>query len=189
MARSRRWRASSASARPPASSASAKRTGSSRTPPGRNSRTANPGIPAIRSTSPLARAASSSHHSSSPTPTAPSSPTTCAYRCSLPAHRQPIAARSPSPRTRRRYSNSGMKLVTERHGHRLRRLRAQRLQRFLGQIGHRRRCRRAIACAVRRRRPVCQPRAVCAVVLDKGQSGSIEAGPIARDIVLAAIKR
>jgi penicillin-binding protein 2 len=36
--------------------------------------------------------------------------------------------------------------------------------------------------------PQSQPRAVCAVVLDDGQSGSIEAGPIARDIVLAALK-
>lgn len=36
--------------------------------------------------------------------------------------------------------------------------------------------------------PQAEPHAVCAVVLDEGQSGSIEAGPIARDIVLAAIK-
>ncbi|HEY4669513.1 MAG TPA: penicillin-binding transpeptidase domain-containing protein [Tepidiformaceae bacterium] len=35
--------------------------------------------------------------------------------------------------------------------------------------------------------PASAPRAVAAVVLDDGQSGSIEAGPIARDIVLAAI--
>jgi penicillin-binding protein 2 len=37
--------------------------------------------------------------------------------------------------------------------------------------------------------PAAAPRAVAAVVLDDGQSGSIEAGPIARDIVLAAIKQ
>lgn len=36
--------------------------------------------------------------------------------------------------------------------------------------------------------PAAQPRAVTAVVLDEGQSGSAEAGPIARDIVLVAIK-
>ncbi|MBI2766958.1 MAG: hypothetical protein HYX53_13740 [Chloroflexi bacterium] len=36
--------------------------------------------------------------------------------------------------------------------------------------------------------PADTPRAVAAVVLDDGQSGSIEAGPIARDIVLVAIK-
>ncbi len=36
--------------------------------------------------------------------------------------------------------------------------------------------------------PVSQPRAVAAVVLDEGASGSIEAGPIARDIVLAALR-
>jgi penicillin-binding protein 2 len=36
--------------------------------------------------------------------------------------------------------------------------------------------------------PSAQPRAVCAVVLDEGQSGSIEAGPIARDILLTAAK-
>ncbi len=36
--------------------------------------------------------------------------------------------------------------------------------------------------------PAAAPRAVAAVVLDDGQSGSIEAGPIARDIVLTAIK-
>jgi penicillin-binding protein 2 len=35
--------------------------------------------------------------------------------------------------------------------------------------------------------PAAAPRAVAAVVLDEGQSGSIEAGPIARDIVLAAL--
>jgi penicillin-binding protein 2 len=37
--------------------------------------------------------------------------------------------------------------------------------------------------------PAAEPRAVTAVVLDEGQSGSIEAGPIARDIVLVAIKQ
>jgi len=36
--------------------------------------------------------------------------------------------------------------------------------------------------------PAAAPRAVAAVVLDEGQSGSIEAGPIARDIVLAALR-
>lgn len=36
--------------------------------------------------------------------------------------------------------------------------------------------------------PASAPQAVAAVVLDDGQSGSIEAGPIARDIVLAAIR-
>jgi penicillin-binding protein 2 len=36
--------------------------------------------------------------------------------------------------------------------------------------------------------PAAAPRAVAAVVLDEGQAGSIEAGPIARDIVLAAIR-
>ncbi len=36
--------------------------------------------------------------------------------------------------------------------------------------------------------PLSAPGAVAAVVLDDGQSGSIEAGPIARDIVLAALK-
>ncbi len=36
--------------------------------------------------------------------------------------------------------------------------------------------------------PANAPRAICAVVLDDGQSGSIEAGPIARDLVLVAIK-
>jgi len=36
--------------------------------------------------------------------------------------------------------------------------------------------------------PATAPRAVAAVVLDDGASGSIEAGPIARDIVLAAIR-
>ncbi len=35
--------------------------------------------------------------------------------------------------------------------------------------------------------PVANPRAIGVVVLDEGQSGSIEAGPIARDIVLAAL--
>lgn len=35
--------------------------------------------------------------------------------------------------------------------------------------------------------PAAAPRAVAAVVLDDGQSGSIEAGPIARDLVLAAL--
>ena len=36
--------------------------------------------------------------------------------------------------------------------------------------------------------PADVPKAVAAVVLDEGQSGSIEAGPIARDIVLAALR-
>jgi penicillin-binding protein 2 len=36
--------------------------------------------------------------------------------------------------------------------------------------------------------PAAPPRAVAAVVLDDGESGSIEAGPIARDLVLAAIE-
>ncbi|WP_165772471.1 penicillin-binding transpeptidase domain-containing protein [Tepidiforma thermophila] len=36
--------------------------------------------------------------------------------------------------------------------------------------------------------PAKQPRAIAAVVLDDGKSGSIEAGPIARDIVLAALR-
>ena len=36
--------------------------------------------------------------------------------------------------------------------------------------------------------PQAAPRAVAAVVLDEGQSGSVEAGPIARDLVLTAIK-
>lgn len=36
--------------------------------------------------------------------------------------------------------------------------------------------------------PAAAPRAVAAVVLDDGESGSIEAGPIARDILLTAIK-
>ena len=36
--------------------------------------------------------------------------------------------------------------------------------------------------------PAAAPAAVAAVVLDEGQSGSIEAGPIARDIVLTAIR-
>ncbi len=36
--------------------------------------------------------------------------------------------------------------------------------------------------------PASAPKAVCAVVLDEGQSGSIEAGPIARDILLTAAK-
>ncbi|MBK9610274.1 penicillin-binding transpeptidase domain-containing protein [Candidatus Amarobacter glycogenicus] len=36
--------------------------------------------------------------------------------------------------------------------------------------------------------PAASPGAVAAVVLDEGQSGSIEAGPIARDIVLAALR-
>jgi penicillin-binding protein 2 len=36
--------------------------------------------------------------------------------------------------------------------------------------------------------PANAPRAVAAVVLDDGESGSLEAGPIARDLVLAAIK-
>ena len=35
--------------------------------------------------------------------------------------------------------------------------------------------------------PAAAPRAVAAVVLDDGESGSIEAGPIARDIILAAL--
>ncbi len=35
--------------------------------------------------------------------------------------------------------------------------------------------------------PAETPRAVCAVVFDDGESGSIEAGPVARDIVLTAI--
>ncbi|HEX6031439.1 MAG TPA: penicillin-binding transpeptidase domain-containing protein, partial [Tepidiformaceae bacterium] len=35
--------------------------------------------------------------------------------------------------------------------------------------------------------PKAEPRAVTAVVLDEGQSGSVEAGPIARDIVIAAL--
>jgi penicillin-binding protein 2 len=35
--------------------------------------------------------------------------------------------------------------------------------------------------------PASAPKAIAAVVLDEGQSGSIEAGPIARDIVLAAL--
>lgn len=37
--------------------------------------------------------------------------------------------------------------------------------------------------------PAGQPRALTAVVLDEGESGSIEAGPIARDIVLVAMKQ
>ncbi|WP_322795973.1 penicillin-binding transpeptidase domain-containing protein [Tepidiforma sp.] len=37
--------------------------------------------------------------------------------------------------------------------------------------------------------PAREPRAIAAVVLDDGKSGSIEAGPIARDIVLAALRR
>ncbi len=37
--------------------------------------------------------------------------------------------------------------------------------------------------------PAAEPRAVTAVVLDEGQSGSVEAGPIARDIVLVAMKQ
>ncbi len=37
-------------------------------------------------------------------------------------------------------------------------------------------------------RPAAAPRAVAAVVLDEGQSGSVEAGPIARDILLAATR-
>jgi penicillin-binding protein 2 len=37
--------------------------------------------------------------------------------------------------------------------------------------------------------PAAAPRAVAAVVLDEGQSGSIEAGPIARDLVLVAMKQ
>ncbi|MGE5596398.1 MAG: penicillin-binding transpeptidase domain-containing protein [Hyphomicrobiales bacterium] len=36
--------------------------------------------------------------------------------------------------------------------------------------------------------PADEPQAVCAIVLDDGESGSIEAGPIARDIVLAALQ-
>lgn len=36
--------------------------------------------------------------------------------------------------------------------------------------------------------PAAAPQAVTAVILDEGQSGSIEAGPMARDIVLAAIR-
>jgi len=36
--------------------------------------------------------------------------------------------------------------------------------------------------------PAALPAAIAAVVLDEGQSGSIEAGPIARDIVLAALR-
>ena len=36
--------------------------------------------------------------------------------------------------------------------------------------------------------PQAKPTAVCAVVLDSGVYGSVEAGPIARDIVLAALK-
>ena len=36
--------------------------------------------------------------------------------------------------------------------------------------------------------PLNAPQAVAAVVLDEGASGSIEAGPIARDIVLAALR-
>lgn len=36
--------------------------------------------------------------------------------------------------------------------------------------------------------PAAAPAAIAAVVLDEGQSGSIEAGPIARDIVLTAIR-
>ncbi|WBL34747.1 penicillin-binding transpeptidase domain-containing protein [Tepidiforma flava] len=36
--------------------------------------------------------------------------------------------------------------------------------------------------------PARQPRAIAAVVLDDGKSGSIEAGPIARDILLAAVR-
>ncbi len=36
--------------------------------------------------------------------------------------------------------------------------------------------------------PASAPRAIAAVVLDEGQSGSIEAGPIARDIVIAALR-
>ncbi len=36
--------------------------------------------------------------------------------------------------------------------------------------------------------PAAAPRALAAVVLDEGQSGSIEAGPIARDVVLAALR-
>jgi penicillin-binding protein 2 len=36
--------------------------------------------------------------------------------------------------------------------------------------------------------PAAAPAAVAAVVLDEGQSGSIEAGPIARDLVLAALR-
>ncbi|MGI8927484.1 MAG: penicillin-binding transpeptidase domain-containing protein [Tepidiformaceae bacterium] len=35
--------------------------------------------------------------------------------------------------------------------------------------------------------PAASPRAIAAVVLDDGESGSVEAGPIARDIVLAAL--
>lgn len=35
--------------------------------------------------------------------------------------------------------------------------------------------------------PAAEPRALAAVVLDEGQSGSMEAGPIARDVVLAAL--
>jgi cell division protein FtsI/penicillin-binding protein 2 len=36
--------------------------------------------------------------------------------------------------------------------------------------------------------PAKAPRALAAVILDDGQSGSTEAGPIARDIVLAALR-
>lgn len=36
--------------------------------------------------------------------------------------------------------------------------------------------------------PAAEPRALAAVVLDEGESGSVEAGPIARDIVLIAMK-
>jgi cell division protein FtsI/penicillin-binding protein 2 len=36
--------------------------------------------------------------------------------------------------------------------------------------------------------PAATPSVVCSVVLDEGKSGSDEAGPIARDIVLAALK-
>jgi penicillin-binding protein 2 len=36
--------------------------------------------------------------------------------------------------------------------------------------------------------PAAAPRALAAVVLDEGRSGSLEAGPIARDIVVAALK-
>ncbi len=36
--------------------------------------------------------------------------------------------------------------------------------------------------------PAREPRAIAAVVLDDGKSGSIEAGPIARDILLAAVR-
>nr|WP_308445333.1 penicillin-binding transpeptidase domain-containing protein [Tepidiforma sp.] len=188
MTRSRRWPASSASARPPARSAWSKKRASCPMPRGSAAPPASPGTPGDEvnlsigqgdlQVTPLQLA------------NAYSTFVTGQLRTPRLLAGAEAAVRGTLPLTpeQRAHLQRGLELVTGPSGTASAAFALAGYTNFAGKSGTAEDANQQSHALFVAMTPASQPRAIAAVVLDDGKSGSIEAGPIARDILLAAVR-